>query len=140
MEARYLGQHARTGAMIDMTADGIVCGILGRRLPEAERWEETGWQDLKREPWDLRPTSVPAPEVDVEAQRGAAEAERRERRWQNKAQRESDADKAESRRSASPRKSAREKSLIRRISTSISVTGGRDGATKKAREFHVKKK
>ena len=82
IEARYLGQHARTGAMIGITADGIVCGRLGRRLPEAERWDQTGWQDLKGVPWDLRPTGVPAPEVDVEAQPGAAEAERRERRWQ----------------------------------------------------------
>ena len=37
MEARYLGQHARTGAMIGMTADGIFCRRLGRRLPEIER-------------------------------------------------------------------------------------------------------
>ena len=39
IEARYLGQHARTGAMMGTTADGIVCGRLGRRLPEAERWD-----------------------------------------------------------------------------------------------------
>ena len=44
-EARYLGQHARTGAMIGITADGIVCGRLGRRLPEAERWDQTSWQE-----------------------------------------------------------------------------------------------
>ena len=31
IEARYLGQHARTGAMTGITADGIVCGRLGRR-------------------------------------------------------------------------------------------------------------
>ena len=31
----------------DITADGIVCGRLGRRLPEAERW-------------DLRPTGMPS--------------------------------------------------------------------------------
>ena len=37
IEARFLGQHSRTGAMIGITADGIVCGRLGRRLPEAER-------------------------------------------------------------------------------------------------------
>ena len=35
-------------------------------------------------PWDLRPTGVLALEVDVEAQPFEAEAERRERRWQNK--------------------------------------------------------
>ena len=83
IEARHLGQHARTGAMTGITADGIVCGRLVRRLPEAERWDQTGWQDLQGVPWDLRPTGMPVPEVDVEAQSGAAEAERRERRWQS---------------------------------------------------------
>ena len=82
IEARYLGQHARTGAMTGITADGIVCGRLERRLPEAERRAQAGWQDLKGPPGDLRPTGMPVPEVDVEAQEGAAEAERRERRWQ----------------------------------------------------------
>ena len=79
IEARYLGQHARTGAMMGITADGIVSGRLGRRLPEAERWVQTGWQDLKGVPWNLRPTGVPEPEVNIEAQPGAAEAERRKR-------------------------------------------------------------
>ena len=55
IEARYLGQHARTGAMIGITTD---CERLGRRLHEAERWDQTGWQDLKGVPWDLRPTGV----------------------------------------------------------------------------------
>ena len=64
IEARYLGQHARTGAMIGITTDGIVCGRLGRRFPKAERWDQTGWQDLKGVPWDLRLTGVPAPEID----------------------------------------------------------------------------
>ena len=59
IEARYLGQHARTGAMMGITADRVVCGRLGRRLPEAERWDQTGWQDLKGVPWNLRPTGVP---------------------------------------------------------------------------------
>ena len=70
IEARYLGQHARTGAMIGITTDGIVCGRLGRRLPEAERWDQTGWQDLKGVPWDLRPTGVPAPEPVKKTSRG----------------------------------------------------------------------
>ena len=78
IEARYLGQHARTGAMIGITTDGTVYGRLRRRSPEAERWDQTGWQDLKGVPWDLRPTGVPDPGVDVEAQPGATEAERRE--------------------------------------------------------------
>ena len=79
IEARYLGQHARTGAMMGITADGIVCGRLGRRLPEAERWDQTDWQDLKGAPWNLRPTGVLDSEVNVEVQPGAAEAERRNR-------------------------------------------------------------
>ena len=70
IEARYLGQHARTGAMIGITTDGIVYGRLGRRLPEAERWDQTGWQDLKGVPWDLRPTGVPAPEPVKKTARG----------------------------------------------------------------------
>ena len=78
-EARYLGQHTRTGAMMGISADGIFCGRLGHRLPEAERWDQTGWQDLKGVPWNLRPTGVPEPEVNIEAQPGAAEAERRKR-------------------------------------------------------------
>ena len=70
--------------MIGIIADGIVCGRLGRLLPEAERWDQTCSQDLKGVPWDLRPTGVPVLEVDdvdVEAPPSAAEAERRER-WQ----------------------------------------------------------
>ena len=53
IEAWYLGQHARTGAMMGITADGIVCGRPKRRLPEAERWDQTGWQDLKRSTVEL---------------------------------------------------------------------------------------
>ena len=87
IEARCAGQHARTGAKIGITADGIVCGRLGRRLPKAEPWDQTGWQDLKGVPWDLRPTGMAVPEVDVEAQPGSAEAERRERRWQRPSER-----------------------------------------------------
>ena len=110
IEARYLGQHARTGAMIGSTTDGIVCGRLGRRLPEAERWDQTGWQDLKGVPWDWRPTGLLEPEVDVEAQPGAAEAERRVR--VAAATRETRTSQAQ-RRNA-PRRSAREMSQIRR--------------------------
>ena len=51
--------------MIGITTDGIVCGRLGRRLPEAERWDQTGWQDLKGVPWNLRPTGVREPEVNA---------------------------------------------------------------------------
>ena len=49
-EARYMGQHARTCAIIGIIAEGIVPGRLGRRLPEAEHWDQTGCQDLKKMP------------------------------------------------------------------------------------------
>ena len=56
IEARYLGQYARTGAMTGITADGIVCGRLGCRLLDAGCWDQTCRQDLKGVSWDLRPT------------------------------------------------------------------------------------
>ena len=84
IEERYLGQHARTGATTGINADGVVCERLGCRSPEAEVWDQTGWQDLEGMAWDSRPTGVPVPEIDDEAQPGAAMAERRESRWQNK--------------------------------------------------------
>ena len=80
LEARFVGQHARTGAMIGLTPDGVITGRLGKRLPESERWIEDGWSDLRGLPWDLRPTGQAKPEVVVEAQPGAQEAERPERK------------------------------------------------------------
>ena len=115
IEARHLGQHARTGAMIGIIADGIVCGRPGRRLPEAERWDQTGWQDLKGVPWDLRPTDVSAPKT--QGKNRVIQTERR----------------------SAPRRSARGKSNS--SSTSISVRGGRDGAISQenSRERHSSK-
>ena len=37
IEARYLGQHARTGAMMGITADGIVCAIARSRTLGSNR-------------------------------------------------------------------------------------------------------
>ena len=73
IEARFVGQHARTGAMLGLTADGVIYGRLGRRLPAEERWSLEGWDSLKGLPWDLRPTGRAKPEVVVEAQTGGAE-------------------------------------------------------------------
>ena len=139
IEVRNLGQHARTGTMIGITADGIVCGRHGRRLPEAERWDQTGWQDLKGVPWDLRPT----PEVDVEAQPGAAEAERRERRWQRPRER------AESvrPRDEAPRGGVQEKRAAAAAPASASDAAETEPSAKRtqggetrAREFYVVRK
>ena len=44
---------------------------LGRRLPDAERWDQTGWLDHKGVQWD----GVPEPEVDV-ARRSRSRAKR----------------------------------------------------------------
>ena len=112
IEARCLGQHARTGAMIGITTDGIVCGRLGRGLPEAERWGSDRLTRSQRSAVGLCDQQVCRNlRSMVEAQTGAAEAERRERRWQ-KATREIRTSQAE-RRNAT-RRSARETSQIRR--------------------------
>ena len=69
--------------MIGITADGIVCGTLARRLPEAERWDQTGWARSQRSAVGSSTDGrAIARGCDVEAQPGTAEAERRERRWQ----------------------------------------------------------
>ena len=142
IETRYLGQHARTGAMIGITAVGIVCGRLGRRLPEAERWDQTGWQDLKGVPWDLRPTGVPAPEVDVEAQPGAADAERREGRWQRPRERAESVrprDETPRREVQEERAAAAPASASDAAETEPSAKRTRGGDTR-AREFYVVRK
>ena len=38
IEGRYIGHHARTGALLVITSDGVKKGASFRRLPEAERW------------------------------------------------------------------------------------------------------
>ena len=43
-------------------ARGAVKRVWEPRLIE-ERWDQTGWQDLKGVPWDLRPRDVTALEI-----------------------------------------------------------------------------
>ena len=73
LEARYVGQHARTGVIMGLTSEGVVFGRLGRRVPEKERWSLEGWDSLRGVPWDMNPTGREQPRVVVEAQPGGAE-------------------------------------------------------------------
>ena len=73
LEARFVGQHARTGAIMGLTSEGIIYGRLGRRVPEEERWTLEGWENLKGVPWNLNPTGREQPRVVLEAQPGGGE-------------------------------------------------------------------
>ena len=79
IEARYLGQHARTGAMVSLQTEMFV---------EALDVENVGTRQVGKITKECRGTCVPEPEVDVEAQPGAAEAERRERGCKEECERE----------------------------------------------------
>ena len=79
IECRFVGQHARTGAMIGLKPECVITERLGRRLPERDRWLVECRSDLRGAPWDLRPAGRLRPEVLVEAQLAAAEAEQQER-------------------------------------------------------------
>ena len=59
IEAKYLGQHARTGAMTGITTDGVVCG-LGVNCPKQKVGIRQVGRIYKGVPWDLRPTGVEA--------------------------------------------------------------------------------
>ena len=61
---RYVGHHARTGAVIGLTSQGVRIGQVARRLPAAERRSTDGWEDLKGLPWSLVPDERDAP-VDL---------------------------------------------------------------------------
>ena len=52
---RYVGHHARTGAVIGLTSQGVRVGQVAKRLPAAERWSTEGWEDLRGLPWSLAP-------------------------------------------------------------------------------------
>ena len=73
LEARFVGQHARTGAILGLTPQGVIFGRLGRRVPEEERWIQEGWDTLKGVPWDMNPSGRSQPRVIVESQPGGAE-------------------------------------------------------------------
>ena len=62
IETRYVGHQARTGAVLGLTAEGLIHGAAVKRLPLSERWSLEGWEQLRGVPWD------------VKAQRGPREA------------------------------------------------------------------
>ena len=57
-EGRYVGHHGRTGSLMLMTSQGVKRGIGFRRMPNADRWDPTGWDQLRGIPWEL---SAPRP-------------------------------------------------------------------------------
>jgi len=61
---RYVGHHARTGAVIGLTSQGVRVGQVAKRLPTAERWSVDGWEDLRGLPWNLVPDERDAP-IDI---------------------------------------------------------------------------
>ncbi|CAK0904033.1 unnamed protein product, partial [Prorocentrum cordatum] len=66
VDARYIGHHARTGAVLGLSSDGVVQGIAFARLPAAERWSCAGWDQLRRVPWDVQAPRDAAPEGGAE--------------------------------------------------------------------------
>lgn len=58
---RYVGHHARTGAVVGLSADGVKVGQVAKRLPTSERWSFDGWEDIKGLPWDTNPDRREAP-------------------------------------------------------------------------------
>jgi len=66
LEGRYVGHHARTGALLALTSDGLKAGTGVRRLTEDERWSTNGWEQLKGLPWDVATRAKPeAPEKPI---------------------------------------------------------------------------
>ena len=63
---RYVGHHARNGAVVILTDEGVRVGAGLKRMPEADRWSADGWYDLKGLPWSLKPVQrdLPMPAVD----------------------------------------------------------------------------
>ena len=53
-----MGHHGRTGSLMLMTSQGVKRGIGFRRMPNADRWDPTGWDQLRGIPWEL---SAPRP-------------------------------------------------------------------------------
>lgn len=52
---RYVGHHARTGAVMGLTSEGVKFGTGVSRLSESERWSQEGLNELRGLPWDLQP-------------------------------------------------------------------------------------
>lgn len=52
---RYVGRHARTGAVMGLTPNGVKFGTGVTRLSESERWSTEGLNELRGVPWELNP-------------------------------------------------------------------------------------
>ena len=53
-----MGHHGRTGSLMLITSQGVKRGIGFPRMPNADRWDPTGWDQLRGIPWEL---SAPRP-------------------------------------------------------------------------------
>ena len=61
VEARYIGHHARSNAVMGLTSSGVKFGYAVSRLPEKDRWLCDGLGELKGAPWDIQPEFSRAP-------------------------------------------------------------------------------
>ncbi|CAE7246360.1 HCN2, partial [Symbiodinium microadriaticum] len=52
---RYVGHHARTGAVMGLTSEGVKFGTGVSRLAASERWSTERLEELRGLPWDLQP-------------------------------------------------------------------------------------
>jgi len=59
-DGRYIGHHGRTGSLLLMTSEGVKRGVGFRRMPEADRWDPSQWDQLKGIPWEF---NAPRPSV-----------------------------------------------------------------------------
>ena len=53
IEVRYVGHHARTGAVIGLTPAGVKVGSCPKRFLENTRWGTGGWLELCSLLWML---------------------------------------------------------------------------------------
>jgi hypothetical protein len=58
---RYVGHHARTGAVMGLTEDGVKVGSGIKRVAVEDRWTLDGWDSLRGLPWCTRPAQRAAP-------------------------------------------------------------------------------
>ena len=63
LEARFVGHHSRTSAIIGLTNNGVILGQCVKRLPRELRWPVEVWKDLKGLPWDQNPTQRNLPQA-----------------------------------------------------------------------------
>ena len=53
-EGFYIGHHARSGALLLMTENGVIRGNGVRRLPEDQRWDKENVTKLVGLPWEIK--------------------------------------------------------------------------------------